>query len=321
MGRILVTGAAGFIGSHLSRRLLDDGQEVVGVDCLTDYYDPTLKRRNLQPLLARPGFQLIEADLRTSPLEPIVEGVDGVYHQAAQAGVRASWGESFHDYSTINIEATQRLLEACRITQVKLKRFVYASSSSVYGDAPVFPTAETAATLPISPYGVTKLAGEMLVRLYGLQYGLPTASLRYFTVYGPRQRPDMGFHRFLKAIRQGTEITLYGDGQQTRDFTYVDDAVQANLLAFEQATEPGIVFNIGGGSRTSVTDVLELMGVITGNKVRIQHHPVQAGDVRHTGADASRARSVLGYEPRVTLREGLARMDAWMERYLEGLPE
>jgi UDP-glucose 4-epimerase len=321
MGRILVTGAAGFIGSHLVERLLDEGETVVGVDSFTGAYDPGLKRRNLASVLDRDGFELLEIDLRTAALEPIVDSVDAVFHQAAQAGVRTSWGRNFADYSSINVEATQRLLEACRGRQRSLNRFVYASSSSVYGDAPQYPTSESDATLPISPYGVTKLAGELLVRLYAIQYRLPVVSLRYFTVYGPRQRPDMGFHRFLKAIHRGEEVSVYGDGEQTRDFTFVSDVVEANLLAYARGSEPGAVFNIGGGARTSVNEVLRIMGEMTGRSVRTRLRPASAGDVRHTGADTTRALQRLGYRPRVALQDGIAKMDAWMVRYLGGEAE
>lgn len=321
MARILVTGAAGFIGSHICERLIEAGEEVVGVDCLTDAYDPALKRRNLAVLLSEGRFRLVEADLRTAALEPLLEGVEAVLHQAAQAGVRSSWGGSFHVYSTINVEATQRLLEACRRRLPSLRRFVYASSSSVYGDALRYPTAEDDPKLPVSPYGVTKLAGELLVRLYAVQYGLPATSLRYFTVYGPRQRPDMGFHRFLAAILGGREIAIYGDGTQTRDFTFVADAVEANLLALGGGSEPGEAFNIGGGSRVNLLDVLRIMGEVTGRDVRVRHESPSPGDVRHTAAATDRAREKLGYRPRVALREGIERMHAWMVRYLEGRPE
>ncbi|MBD3162157.1 MAG: NAD-dependent epimerase/dehydratase family protein [Candidatus Eisenbacteria bacterium] len=321
MGKTLVTGAAGFIGSHLSRRLLEEGEEVVGVDCFTDFYDPALKRRNAQELLHLPGFVLREIDLRTAPLDDLVASCDAIFHQAAQAGVRSSWGSMFADYSSINVEATQRLLEACRPHRERLRRFVYASSSSVYGDAPRYPTREEDPTVPVSPYGVTKLAGELLVRLYASQHGLPATSLRYFTVYGPRQRPDMGFHRFLRAIHTGEEIVVYGDGNQTRDFTFVSDAVDANLLALRSTGEPGETFNIGGGERIAVRDVLGLMEEVTGRTARIRHEPRAAGDVLHTGAETSRARDRLGFRPVVPLREGVARMNEWMIRYLRGESE
>lgn len=312
---ILVTGAAGFIGSHLSARLLEDGNEVIGLDCFTDYYDPALKRRNIAGLLRHPGFRLVTADLREADLGPILDGVDVVFHQAAQAGVRASWGEHFRDYATINIEATQRLLDAC-IRSGKVQRFINASSSSVYGDAPRFPTAEDDPKLPISPYGVTKLAGELLVRLYSIEHGLRSTSLRYFTVYGPRQRPDMGFHRFLRAIHEEREIVVFGDGMQTRDFTFVSDAVEANILALSAQTGPGDTFNIGGGTRTTVIDVIRIMERVTKKRAHIVYRDPVAGDARHTGSDASRAREQLGYTPKVSLEEGLRRMNDWMVGFL-----
>lgn len=321
MGRALVTGAAGFIGSQLCRRLLDEGEEVLGIDAFTDAYDPSLKRRNLAGILQHPAFRLMEADLLTAGLAAIVETVDAIFHSAAQAGVRSSWGASFHEYSSRNVEATQRLLEACRGHEGRLRRFVYASSSSVYGDAPRFPTAEDDPKLPISPYGVTKLAGEMLVRLYAVQHGLPATSLRYFTVFGPRQRPDMGFHRFFRAIYEGREITVYGDGEQTRDFTFVSDAVEANLLALRTPTEPGQVFNIGGGSRVPLRQVLDLMGRIAECPVRVIRLDPVAGDVRHTGADTMRAKALLGFKANVGIEEGLERMNRWMADYLAGRPE
>lgn len=321
MGRVLVTGAAGFIGSHLCERLLDDGEEVIGIDCFTDFYDPALKRRNIARLLARGGFRLHELDLRVAPIAPLLRDVDAIFHQAAQAGVRSSWGRQFSEYSSINIDATQRLLAACRGSEDRLQRFVYASSSSIYGDAPRYPTGEDDPKLPVSPYGVTKLAGELLVRLHAVNYGLRATSLRYFTVYGPRQRPDMGFHRFFTAIERGEPVTVYGDGEQTRDFTYVADAVDANVLAWRAPCEPGSAYNIGGGSRVSILAVLKLMERLSGREVRIVHAPPSAGDVRHTGADTTRARQRLGHAPRLALEEGLGRMRAWMVRYLAGEDE
>jgi nucleoside-diphosphate-sugar epimerase len=318
MPAILVTGAAGFIGSHLCERLLDMGEEVLGVDCFTDYYDPALKRRNLAPVVGRSGFRLETIDLRMDAIEPILRDVDAVFHLAAQAGVRSSWGKEFHGYASHNIEATQRLLEACAGRERAMRRFVYASSSSVYGDAPRFPTREEDPKLPISPYGVTKLAGELLVRLYAVRSGLPATSLRYFTVYGPRQRPDMGFHRFLRAIHRGEEILVHGDGEQTRDFTYVGDAVAANIRALEGKVAPGAAFNVGGGSRVTLGHALELMGRVTGKHPVLRHGPEIPGDVRHTGADTTRAREDLGFLPAVGLAEGIERMNAWMTRYLAG---
>jgi nucleoside-diphosphate-sugar epimerase len=321
MPAILVTGAAGFIGSHLCERLLHMGERVLGVDCLTDFYDPALKRRNIARLGTQSGFRFLEADLRTADLEPILDDVDAVFHLAAQAGVRSSWGSQFHGYASHNIEATQRLLEACAGRERSLRRFVYASSSSVYGDAPRFPTSEEDPKLPISPYGVTKLAGELLVRLYALRSGLPAVSLRYFTVYGPRQRPDMGFHRFFRAIHRGEEILVNGDGAQTRDFTYVADAVAANLAAFEHGAGPGEAFNIGGGARVALADTIRAMERIVGKQAILRHGPELPGDVRHTGADTERACERLGYKPAVGLDDGLMQMNAWMSRYLAGEDE
>lgn len=316
--RALVTGAAGFIGSHLCERLVRDGWQVRGVDCLTDYYDPALKERNLAALRREPRFQLERIDLRSADPAPLLDGVEVVWHLAAQAGVRSSWGSSFEEYTSININATQRLLEAARGRP--LRRVVCASSSSVYGEAPVFPMPEDGPLKPISPYGVTKLATEMLARLYAVVHAVPAVSLRYFTVYGPRQRPDMAFHRFFRAVLEGTPVPVYGDGEQTRDFTYIDDVTEANLQAAERG-EPGGVYNISGGSRVSVREVLARIEQIAGRPARLDFRPRQSGDPRHTGGDSTRAREELGYRPCVELDAGLEAMGAWMRRYLEGSPE
>jgi nucleoside-diphosphate-sugar epimerase len=317
-GRALVTGAAGFVGSHLCRRLLEDGWEVRGIDCFTPFYDPGQKERNLASLLGHPAFTFERADLRTADLRPLCAGAEVIFHLAAQAGVRSSWGAAFADYTSHNINATQRLLEAA--AGLPLRRFVYASSSSVYGEAPVYPMPEDGPLRPISPYGVTKLAGEHLVRLYAQSAGLPTVSLRYFTVYGPRQRPDMGFHRFFRALLTGDALTVFGDGSQTRDFTYVDDVTQANLQAALHG-RAGEVYNISGGSRVQLMEVIRLMERLTGTTARIQSLPRQKGDPANTGGDSSRAREELGYRPQVALEDGLARMAQWMERLLQGEPE
>jgi len=306
----VVTGAAGFIGSHLCEALVQRGCEVVGVDCFTDYYDPAIKRRNLRGLLAGPRFRLLELDLSSADLGALPDAPRWVFHQAAQAGVRASWGRDFESYARHNVLATQRLLERYRGTAVE--RVVVASSSSVYGDAERLPTSETDLPRPFSPYGVTKLAAEHLALLYARNFGVPAVALRYFTVYGPRQRPDMGFHRFVTALLQGRPITLYGDGEQTRDFTYVDDAVAANLAAAERGVQ-GRAYNIGGGSRVSVNHVLAELARIAGIAPIVEHGAAQPGDPRDTGADIARARADLAWSPTVPLAEGLARQVAWQK--------
>jgi nucleoside-diphosphate-sugar epimerase len=306
----LVTGAAGFIGSTLAERLLADGADVVGIDCFTDYYPRPIKERNLTAALAHPRFRFVESRIQDADLPALLKDRTHVFHLAAQAGVRKSWGRDFAVYTVNNIEATQMLLEAaCGMT--RLERFVYSSSSSVYGDHTPMPMREDALPQPVSPYGVSKLAAEQLCYLYFSNYGVPTVSLRYFTVYGPRQRPDMGFHKFLRATILGEPITLYGDGDQTRDFTFVSDAVSANVGAATRGV-PGRVYNIGGGSRVSVNEVLQMIGRIAGRTPLITVDPVQKGDMRHTYADTALARADLGYAPTVGLEEGLAAEHRWL---------
>lgn len=306
----LVTGTAGFIGSHLAERLLAEGHTVVGVDCFTDYYPREVKQRNLASLLRQPGFTFVEGDLLALDLPRLLQAHDVrlVFHAAAQPGVRASWGTTFEIYSQHNVLATQRLLEACRA--VPVERLVYASSSSIYGDAESLPTPEDTIPRPISPYGVTKLAGEHLCWLYWRTAGVPAVSLRYFTVYGPRQRPDMAFHRFIAALLSGAPITVYGDGHQTRDFTFVADVVQANLLAARHGAG-GQVFNIGGGTQASVNQVLAHLEQLSGRTAHIQYHQRQLGDARHTAAATIRAHQELGWVPQVSLVDGLAAQLAW----------
>jgi nucleoside-diphosphate-sugar epimerase len=316
--RYLVTGCAGFIGSSITDRLLAAGHEVVGIDCFTDYYDTARKRDNLSGAVTSDAFRLLELDLSRDDLAPALAGVDGVFHQAAQAGVRASWGEEFARYTDWNVLGTQRLLEAVVAAGADRAagpaRVVYASSS-IYGEAEGRPTREDALPAPISPYGVTKLAAEHLMLTYSRNFAVPTASLRYFTVFGERQRPDMAFHRFIRAILTGQPITLYGDGEQSRDFTYVGDIVDANLAAMGSDIPHG-VWNICGGSIITVREVLDLLGEITGREVLVDRQPPQKGDVRHTSADTTRARADLGYDPQVSVAEGLAREAAWLERIL-----
>jgi UDP-glucose 4-epimerase len=300
--RSLVTGVAGFIGSHLAERLLEENHHVVGVDCFTNYYAKSLKKANLKRLLKEPGFSFIEVNLLTANLHELLIDRDYIFHQAAQAGVRSSWGAEFEIYTSLNVLATQRLLEACKGSNIK--KFIYASSSSVYGDAQELPLREESMLKPVSPYGVTKLAAEHLCYSYWKNYQIPTTSLRYFTVYGPRQRPDMAFHRFMKALLDGETIEIYGDGKQTRDFTFVSDIVNGNVLAMKSALVGG-VFNIGGGSRVVLNDVLETIQQVAGKGAKIVYRDVQRGDVKHTLADTSKVMSELGYSPEVDLRTGL----------------
>ena len=308
--KALVTGVAGFIGSTLAEKLLADGADVVGLDCFTDYYPRPMKERNLSGLLGQPGFRFVESTIQAADLPAVLKDRTHVFHLAAQAGVRKSWGRDFAVYTVNNIEATQVLLEAaCSVPT--LERIVYASSSSVYGDHVPMPMREDALPQPVSPYGVTKLAAEQLCYLYHANFGVPTVSLRYFTVYGPRQRPDMGFHKFLRASIRGEPITVYGDGEQTRDFTFVHDAVAATVAAGVQGVA-GRVYNIGGGSRVSINQVFEMIGRVSGRAPRITVDPVQKGDMRHTYADTSLAQADLGFRPTVGLEEGIAAEYQWL---------
>jgi UDP-glucose 4-epimerase len=304
----LVTGVAGFIGSHLAQLILDEGHTVVGLDCFTDYYPRPMKEANLAALAGENRFRFVEQRLQDADLTQLLDGVTHVFHLAAQAGVRKSWGREFDVYTSNNIEATQVLLEAC--VGQPLERFVYASSSSVYGDHVPLPMREDAYLQPLSPYGVSKLAAEHLASLYWENHAVPSVSLRYFTVYGPRQRPDMGFHRFFRAILKDEPITVFGDGEQTRDFTFVADAAQATLTAGRQGRRGG-VYNIGGGSRVTVNEVVDLIGRVTGKVVQVNRAAEQKGDMRHTYADTSQAQRDLGFKPSVTLEEGLRRQFLW----------
>lgn len=309
--KALITGTAGFIGSHLAERLLNEGYEVVGVDCFTNSYPREIKERNLEKILRDGNFTFVEDNLLSADLSELLRNVDYVFHEAAQAGVRTSWGTHFDLYVQNNILATQRLLEAAK--EVDLKKFVYASSSSVYGDAETYPTHEEMTPRPISPYGVSKLAGENLCQLYWKSFGVPTIILRYFSVYGPRQRPDMAFHRFIRCMQRGEEIVVYGDGEQTRDFTFVDDVNDANVLA-AQAHVCGEIFNIGGGSRITVNETIRILEDVMGKRTCVRYVSKQRGDVGHTGADVSKARVVLGYDPKMKMEEGLSHEIDWIRR-------
>ncbi|MDQ2624538.1 MAG: NAD-dependent epimerase/dehydratase family protein [Actinomycetota bacterium] len=306
--RALVTGVAGFVGSSIAAALVSEGWDVRGIDALTDYYDTALKEENLARLDG--AVRVVRADLLEVDLVDLLDGVDVVFHQAGQPGVRSSWGEEFGVYLDANVAATQALLEAARLSP-QLHRLVYASSSSVYGDAERFPTSELDRPAPISPYGVTKLAAEHLCSLYASQFGVPTVSLRYFTVFGPRQRPDMAFTRFLTAAARGLPVTVFGTGEQVRDFTYVDDVVAANLLAATVPVKPGTVLNIAGGTNVSVNEVLEEIGGLAGSPVEVRRLARSDGDVARTGGDASRAREMLGWTPRTGITDGLARQWEW----------
>ena len=307
--RALVTGCAGFIASHVCEALLSDGIEVVGVDRFADYYPRAAKEANLRRLLDDRRFSFHQLDLAEAALAPLVEGIDLVYHLAGQPGVRASWGSSFESYVRDNVLATQRLLEA--VVGQPLAKFVYSSSSSLYGDAESYPTPESAVPQPVSPYGVTKLAGEHLAYTYWRNHGVPTISLRYFTVYGPRQRPDMAFHRFIRQALQGNPLTVHGDGEQTRSFTFVADVVAANRAA-GRAAASGVAVNIGGGSQASVNQVLALLRELLGRPLDVRYGEAQPGDVRNTSADTRLAAELLGFAPRVDLREGLAAEVEWL---------
>jgi nucleoside-diphosphate-sugar epimerase len=302
----LVTGAAGFIGCHLCEYLLGNGDQVIGIDAFTDYYARRRKERNLMQLRGRDGFTFIEGDLNDIAMSALLDGVNLVFHLAGQPGVRTSWGVDFDRYLRNNVLATQRLLEACR--DHPLKKFVYASSSSVYGEAGAVPLAESALPRPISPYGVTKLAGEQLCHTYQAAFSVPTVSLRLFSVYGPCQRPDMGFSRLVACAVHGGTFEVFGDGEQTRDWTFVDDVVDAMRRAAESEWEG--VANIGGGCQVSMNKVVELLTDLRG-PVNIVRRPSSRGDVRHTAADIALAEAAFGYVPRTPLGDGLRAMVEW----------
>jgi UDP-glucose 4-epimerase len=307
---VLVTGCAGFVGSHLTEALLADGHDVVGVDCFSDNYPVAEKLENLACVRAHALFELHSVDLASADVARLVDGCDVVYHLAAEPGVRTSWGRRFDRFVHNNVEATQRLLEA--LHECDGTRLVHASSSSVYGESEQLPTREDAPPRPLSPYGVTKLAGEQLCRVYHVNHGVDTVALRFFTVYGPRQRPDMAFRRFCEAAARGGRIDLFGDGRQSRDFTYVGDVVDAIRAAATAPDAGGRAFNIGGGSPVSVNAALEELASIAGRPLDVRRQGRESGDVLHTAADTSRAREELGFAPATTLAEGLRAEYEWV---------
>jgi UDP-glucuronate 4-epimerase len=299
--RYLVTGCAGFIGSHLTDALVQRGHEVIGVDAFTDYYPRSQKESNLEKARGAAGLSLVEVDLSEGALEPLLENVDGIFHLAAQPGVRGSWGATFAHYVRDNILATQRLFEAAASRGV---RIVMSSTSSVYGNAETYPTREEAIPRPVSPYGVTKLACESLARAYTESFALEVVLLRYFTVYGPRQRPDMAFARIISALLNRHPFSVYGTGEQSRDFTFVDDAVEATIAAMERG-QRAMVYNVGGGSETTLNGAIALCETLAGTRLDVVNEPVARGDVRRTGADTTLIRSQLGWQPKTSLAEGL----------------
>jgi UDP-glucuronate 4-epimerase len=308
--RVVVTGCAGFLGSHLSERLLEDGHDVLGVDCFTDYYSREVKEGNLERLRDEPRFTFRELDLSVrGNSRGLLEGVDAVIHLAAQAGVRGSFGEGFATYLRHNVSATQALLEEA--VRHPVKTFTYASSSSVYGNAPSYPTTEESPRRPVSPYGMTKVATEELAGVYHRTYGVPVVGLRYFTAYGPRQRPDMAFTRFLTRAIRRLPLPVIGDGRQIRDFTFVDDVVDGTIAAARHG-RPGSVYNIGGGRPVELRQAIQMIEDLIGRRIELQRRPAQVGEAKATGCDGSRAREELGYAPRISLEHGLAAQLNWV---------
>ncbi|MEW6457284.1 MAG: NAD-dependent epimerase/dehydratase family protein [Acidobacteriota bacterium] len=306
--KFVVTGAAGFIGSHLCERLLAEGNVVIGVDSFSDYYSPIIKEKNIKSILGNKNFLFLRGKMEEMEIEKILKGCDGVFHLAAQPGVRKSWGLDFEVYVRTNVLLTQKILEVLK--NIPVKKFIYASSSSVYGNAGI-PFRENSELKPVSPYGVTKLAGENLCFLYFENFKIPVISLRYFTVYGPRQRPDMGFHKFFLSILDGREIEVYGDGNQSRDFTYIDDVINGTISSYYYGVA-GEVYNIGGGTNIRLNSIFPLFENITGRKIRIKYLKEVSGDVRHTQADYLKAQRDLKFKPNGKLEDGLEKQWKWM---------
>ena len=302
-GSVLVTGCAGFLGSHLCEALLAHGHAVTGIDCFTDYYPRALKEANLAGLRRAPGFRLVEADIARVPLASLVGDVNVVFHLAAQAGVRNSFGGGLSPYLHHNVRGTERLLEA--VADLQPAAFVYASSSSVYGDQDVYPVGEDASLRPLSPYGATKVITEQLAGAFWRSHGVPVVGMRYFTVYGPRQRPDMAFSRFISRALEGRPLPVLGDGHQVREFTYVADVVDATIAAAERG-DRGAVYNVGGGQAVALHEVIGVLEDLLDRPLAVEHSEAGLGDPRRTEADVSRANRDLGYRPSTPLAEGLA---------------
>jgi UDP-glucuronate 4-epimerase len=316
LSRYLVTGCAGFLGSHLVELLLHRGHDVRGVDAFTDYYRRQIKESNLERAQRNAAFSLVEADLAGDSVERHLSGIDGIFHLAAQPGVRGSWGDTFGIYLRDNVLATQRLMEAAAASGI---RIVLASTSSVYGNAESYPTHEEMSPRPVSPYGVTKLACESLARTYTECFGLEAIVLRYFTVYGPRQRPDMAFARIISALLGDSPFHVYGTGEQSRDFTFVGDAVEATLAAMASG-RAGTTYNVGGGSETTLRDVIALLERLGNKRLDVRYGPAAVGDVQRTAADTTRARSDLGWHPQTSLADGLEKQLAARRAMLESVP-
>jgi nucleoside-diphosphate-sugar epimerase len=312
--RYLLTGVAGFIGSHLAERLLAQGDSVIGVDCFTDYYPRWIKEKNMAKLNGKQNFEFIEADLKSIELKPLLGRVNSIFHLAAQAGVRSSWGKDFDHYLENNIKVTQRLLESMRdFPELKL---VFASTSSVYGNTDQYPTPENAAKRPFSPYGVTKFACESLCYLYFKNFDVKATMVRFFTVFGARQRPDMAFHKFIRAALKGDPIGIYGDGSQTRDYTYIQDIITGAVAAMEKG-RTGEAYNLGGGHQTQLMDAINLIFELCGKKTEIKYQAAQKGDVQETLADTTKARTELGYDPKGSVELGLKEEIGWVKSILE----
>lgn len=307
MDNCLVTGAAGFIGSHLVEKLVSSGFQVVGIDSFTNYYNPEQKRRNIAGLMNQPNVTFYSADILGEDLPSLVKDIDYCFHLAGEPGVRLSWGQTFQNYLRLNVLTTQKLLESLK--SASLKKFIYASSSSVYGACDL-PMKEINLPKPISPYGVTKFAAEQICHAYWHNYKIPTVALRYFTVYGPRQRPDMAFSKIIRSLEKGETFYIYGDGKQSRDFTYVDDIVEATISA-TKSDACGEVINTGGGSRANLLEIIEILQNISGRKLKFEHSERQKGDPADTLADLDKARKYLNYKSKTNLEQGLRNQFQW----------